>query len=61
MTEPAPASDAPWDVIVIGGALSGASTALLLLRRNPRLRVLIVERHAAFKRRVGESTVEVSA
>jgi len=64
MTEPAahsPSSDASWDVVVIGGALSGASTALLLLRRNPRLRVLIVERHAAFKRRVGESTVEVSA
>ncbi len=52
---------APWDVIIVGGALSGASTACLLLRRNPRLRVLIVERDAAFKRRVGESTVEVSA
>ena len=63
MNEPAnpPASDAPWDVVVIGGALSGASTALLLLRRNPRLRVLIVERHPVFKRRVGESTVEISS
>ncbi len=50
-----------WDVIIVGGALSGASTALLLLRRNPRLRVLILERNAAFKRRVGESTVEISA
>ena len=59
--KPTPDADTPWDVIVIGGALSGAATALLLLRRNPRLRVLIVERHAAFKRRVGESTVEVSA
>jgi len=52
---------APWDVIVIGGALSGAATATLLLRRNPRLRILILERDAQFKRRVGESTVEVSA
>src|SRR5690606_958925 len=51
-----PPSD--WDVIIVGGALSGAATALLLLRRNPRLRVLILERDAAFKRRVGESTVE---
>ncbi|MCX6937169.1 MAG: tryptophan 7-halogenase [Verrucomicrobia bacterium] len=56
-----PPSEQPWDAIVIGGALSGAATALLLLRRNPRLRVLIVERHSTFKRRVGESTVEVSA
>jgi flavin-dependent dehydrogenase len=56
-----PENAPPWDVIVIGGALSGAATALLLLRRNPRLRVLIAERHPAFKRRVGESTVEVSA
>lgn len=64
---PAPAPDAtasadtPWDVIIVGGALSGASTAILLLRRNPRLRVLILERDTAFKRRVGESTVEVSS
>jgi len=50
-----------WDVIVIGGALSGASTAWMLLRRNPQLRVLIVERSHHFKRRVGESTVEVSS
>ena len=58
---PPPCSPAPWDVIVVGGALSGAATATLLLRRNPRLRVLILERHAAFGRRVGESTVEISA
>jgi flavin-dependent dehydrogenase len=50
-----------WDAIVLGGALSGASTALLLLRRNPRWRVLIIEREPKFRRRVGESTVEVSA
>lgn len=59
--EPAPQTSSPWDVIVIGGALSGASTALLLLRRNPRMRVLIIERSDRFKRRVGESTVEVSS
>ena len=52
---------APWDVIVIGAAISGAATATLLLRRNPRLRILILERDAQFKRRVGESTVEVSS
>ncbi|HTJ77811.1 MAG TPA: NAD(P)/FAD-dependent oxidoreductase [Rariglobus sp.] len=55
------ASSEPWDVIIIGGALSGASTACLLLRRDPRLRVLILERSEQFKRRVGESTVEISS
>ncbi len=56
-----PATAEPWDVMIIGGALSGASTACLLLRRNPRLRILILERSEHFKRRVGESTVEISS
>lgn len=56
-----PSTVSRWDAIVIGGALSGAATACLLLKRNPRLRVLILERDTQFKRRVGESTVEVSA
>lgn len=49
-----------WDAVIVGGALSGAATACLLLKRNPRLRVLILERDAQLKRRVGEATVEVS-
>ena len=57
----APAPTAAWDVAIIGGALSGAATATLLLRRNPRLRIVILERDPRFGRRVGESTVEVSA
>lgn len=54
---PAPA----WDAVIIGGALSGSATALLLRRRNPKLRILVLERSFQFKRRVGESTVEISA
>src|ERR1700736_6416570 len=50
-----------YDVVVIGGALSGAATATLLLRQNPGLRLLIVEKSAQLSRRVGEATVEVSA
>ncbi|HWA86555.1 MAG TPA: NAD(P)/FAD-dependent oxidoreductase [Opitutus sp.] len=50
-----------WDVIIVGGALSGSATACLLLRRNPGLRILILERTTQLKRRVGESTVEISA
>jgi len=49
-----------FDVVIIGGALAGAATAMLLLRQQPKLRVLIVEKSAAFTRRVGEATVEVS-
>lgn len=50
-----------WDVIVMGGALAGAATALQLRRKNSQLRILILERSTQFKRRVGESTVELSA
>ena len=56
-----PTSDRAYDVVIIGGALSGAATALLLLQQRPQLRVLIVEKSTAFTRRVGEATVEVSA
>src|SRR6266536_2242505 len=49
-----------YDVVIIGGALSGAAAAMLLLREQPKLRVLIVEKSVAFTRRVGEATVEVS-
>ena len=56
-----PTTDYEYDVVVIGGALSGAATALMLLRERPDLRLLIIEKSPAFKRRVGEATVEVSA
>ncbi len=49
------------DVAVIGGAFAGASAALLLKRRNPSWRVAIIEKSAAFDRKVGESTTEVSS
>jgi len=49
-----------YDVVVIGGALSGASTATLLLRKNPGIRILIIEKTEKLTRRVGEATVEVS-
>jgi len=49
-----------YDVIIIGGSLSGAASAVLLRRECPSLRVLIVERTAKFGRRVGEATVEIS-
>lgn len=56
-----PSAQRVYDVIIIGGALAGASSAILLLRERPQLRVLIVEKSEAFTRRVGEATVEISA
>jgi flavin-dependent dehydrogenase len=50
-----------YDVIILGGAFSGASAALLLRRECPRLRVLVVERLERFDGKVGEATTEMSA
>jgi len=50
-----------YDVIILGGAFSGASTAILLRRDHPQLRVLIVEKSEAFDAKVGEATTEMSA
>ena len=47
-------------MVVVGGALAGGATALALLKQQPDLRVLVVEREETFGRRVGESTVELS-
>ncbi len=49
------------DVVVIGGAIAGASAAILRRRRSPGLRVLVVEKSEEFDWKVGESTVEISS
>jgi len=49
-----------YDVVIIGGSLSGAASATLLLRECPDLRVAVIERAPHFTRRVGEATVEIS-
>src|SRR2546426_12662629 len=54
------AGSLPCDVAIIGGALAGAATAIVLLRERPDLKVLVLEKSTAFGRRVGEATVEVS-
>lgn len=50
-----------YDVVIIGGAFSGAATALMIKRKHPAARVLIIEKNAAFDRKVDESTTEVSS
>jgi flavin-dependent dehydrogenase len=66
MATESPAATGPeaplsYDVVVMGGAVAGASTAILLKRGNPNLRILVVEKTDRFDWKVGESTVEVSA
>lgn len=61
MLRPSEPDHGRYDVAILGGALAGASAASLLLREQPGLRVLILEKSAAFTRRVGEATVEISA
>jgi flavin-dependent dehydrogenase len=50
-----------YDVVILGGAFSGASAAILLRREQPQLRVLVVEKAEAFDEKVGEATTEMSA
>ncbi len=50
-----------YDAIILGGAFSGASAALLLLRQKADWRILIIETKEAFDGKVGEATVELSA
>ena len=50
-----------YDVAIMGGAFSGAATALMLKRKHPAARVVIIEKMAEFDRKVGESTTEVSS
>ena len=50
-----------YDVVILGGAFSGASAAILLRRDAPHLRVLIVEKAERFDEKVGEATTEMSA
>ena len=52
--------EADYDVVIMGGALAGASMGILLKRELPDARILIVERSEAFSFKVGESTSEVA-
>jgi len=48
------------DIAIIGGALCGSCTALLLRREHPELKILLIEKAPQFDRKVGEATTEVS-
>jgi flavin-dependent dehydrogenase len=53
--------DFDYDVVIVGGAFSGAAAAQLIRRKQPNARVLIIEKNAEFDRKVGESTTEISS
>ena len=47
------AMEVDYDVVIVGGAFSGAATALMLKRKHPAARILIIEKSAEFDRKVG--------
>jgi flavin-dependent dehydrogenase len=55
-----PSQTSAYDVAIVGGALAGAASAILLKRERPDLKIIILEKSEAFGRRVGEATVEIS-
>lgn len=50
-----------FDVIIVGGSLAGTATAYQIKKEHPLAKIAIIEKSTSFKRRVGESTVEVSS
>lgn len=52
--------DVDYDIVIVGGAFSGGSTALRMKRERPEARVLIIEKSREFDRKVGESCSELA-
>jgi flavin-dependent dehydrogenase len=50
-----------WDVAVVGGGLAASSLALLIRRADPALRIVLLEKDPEFRRKVGESAIELSS
>jgi flavin-dependent dehydrogenase len=49
------------DIIILGGGFSASILAIQLLRKQPDLKLLILEKDAEFKQKVGESTSDITA
>lgn len=50
-----------YDIIIIGGSLSGCLLANELKERNDQLRIAVLEKEGAFGQKVGESTTDIAS
>lgn len=50
-----------YDVVILGGGASGSLFALNLIKREPSLSILILDKNEIFSSKVGEATSEVSS
>ncbi len=48
------------DIIILGGGIAGSLMAISMLRKNPKLSLLIIERSVVFPPKVGESSAELT-
>ncbi|MFT6501027.1 MAG: flavin-dependent dehydrogenase [Crocinitomicaceae bacterium] len=49
-----------FDLIILGGGISGSLMGISLIAKNPEMRVAIVERNSEFPQKIGESTSDIT-
>lgn len=54
-------SNKKFDIIILGGGISGTLLAIALLKNQPKIKVLILEKSIEFPQKVGESTSDLSS
>lgn len=50
-----------FDIIFLGGGFSASITAISILRKNPDIKICMLEKDAEFKQKIGESTSDITA
>lgn len=50
-----------FDLIILGGGISGSLLAISLLKKQPSFKILILEKSIEFPQKVGESTSDITA
>ncbi|NRA10578.1 MAG: tryptophan 7-halogenase, partial [Crocinitomicaceae bacterium] len=49
-----------FDLIILGGGISGSLMGISLMDKNSKMRVAIVERNSEFPQKIGESTSDIA-
>jgi flavin-dependent dehydrogenase len=49
-----------FDLIILGGGISGSLMGVSLMAKSPKMRVAIVERNSEFPQKIGESTSDIT-